>query len=88
MRSQGSLTILSGPPASGKSLYTKLLKEDPECKVFFTFEGHNEKSVLDSIESMLNAGHDVIYETTHTIKEISEVLLDRARTIELFRRDN
>lgn len=101
MSKQGHLTILSGPPASGKTIYTRTLSDDPEVPDFIHYEGHNEPSTIQAVLEALSGheyafkgqsnvyleGIDVVYETTHTLAEISPQLLDRADTIEIFRRD-
>jgi hypothetical protein len=78
-------TIFSGPPRSGKTRYANELKSDPNQKVFIQFEGHNEEHVIRQIFAVLADGCDVIYETTHPVTRISQQLLDRVDTIEVFR---
>ena len=85
MTVKGHFTILSGPPESGKTRYTKELEADPDRADFMKFEGHNETGIIHHIFAVLNEGMDVIYETTHPVTKISQQLLDRVDTIEVFR---
>ena len=84
---RGWLTIYSGPPASGKS--TEARRQAESGRPFLNIhEGMYEcKEGIAKIQTTLNGGMDVIYETIKAVKDIPQELLDITNTIEIFRRE-
>lgn len=85
---RGWLTIYSGPPASGKSIEARRQAAEGDRPFLNVHEGmYGGKESVAKIQTTLNGGMDVIYETTKAVKDIPQELLDIANTIEIFRRE-
>jgi len=85
---RGWLTIYSGPPASGKSIEALRQAAEGDRPFLNVHEGmYGGKESVAKIQTTLNGGMDVIYETTKAVKDIPQELLDIANTIEIFRRE-
>jgi len=85
---RGWLMIFSGPARSGKSSESRKLRDDPNEHPFEVVEGNGDPISVQIMLTYLDRGIDVIYETTLGVSHLPKILLDNARTIEIFRRDD
>ena len=80
------LTILTGPPRSGKTMYADEKAHDETQANFVKIEGQGDKNSMTQIFHFLSQGFNVVYETNQILALIPVAILDRADTIEIFRK--